>query len=131
MASRESFISGRTGRGPAHTSDRSGTTHDRFMRVTSLVLVPLGLIAAWLIADLAGANFEEARAQLAHPLSALALIAFIALGAAHARRGAESIIIDYVHDPALKEQALVVNKWAARAIAVVWTLAILLIAAPR
>jgi succinate dehydrogenase / fumarate reductase membrane anchor subunit len=45
--------------------------------------------------------------------------------------GVESIIEDYVHDAAQKEKALFVNKWASIAVALLWTLAILLIAAPK
>ena len=130
MTSRTQFISGRTGRGSAYVSDLSGAEHDRFMRFSARILAPLGVVSAWLIAGLAGASFEEARARLAHPIPALTLIAFITLGAFHARYGTESIITDYIHDPALKERALVVNKWALRTIPALWTLAILLIAAP-
>lgn len=131
MSSRTTFISGRTGRGAAYTADASGAPHDRFMRMSSLGLIPLGLLAAWFIAGLAGKSYEAARAELAHPFPALALIAFMALGAAHARLGADNIIIDYVHDPELKEMALRANKWASIALAGLWTFAILLIAAPR
>ncbi len=125
------FISGRTGRGGAYVSDLSGAEHDKFMRATSYALMPLSLLAAWYVVSLSGKSFEAARAELAHPFPALALIAFIVVGMAHACVGAELIIIDYLHEPATKELALKINKWAAIAIAVLWTLAILLIAAPN
>lgn len=131
MTSRTTFISGRTGRGAAFRSDASGAPHDKFMRMSSWGLVPLGLLAAWFIVGLAGKSYEAARAELAHPVPALALIAFMVLGAAHARLGADNIILDYVHDPELKEKAHRANKWASIALAGLWTLAILLIAAPR
>ena len=131
MASETTFISGRTGRGGAYVSDASGASHDRFMRLSAWALAPLGLLSAWFLARLTGLGFEEARAELGRPFPALALIAFIAIGASHARLGAESIILDYIPDEALRGTALLVNTWATRAIAFVWALAILLIAAPR
>ncbi len=131
MTSRTEFISGRTGRGAAFTSDASGTAHDKFMRLSARALLPLGLLAVWFIIGLAGKSYEAARAEIAHPFPALVLIAFIAIAAPHARLGVESIIEDYVHDAALKEKALLANKWTSIVLAVLWTLAILLIAASR
>jgi succinate dehydrogenase / fumarate reductase membrane anchor subunit len=131
MTSRTEFISGRTGRGAAYTSDASGAEHDRFMRLSAYALAPLGLLAAWFIVGLSGKSFEAARAEIAHPFPALALIVFIVAAAPHARMGVESIIEDYVHDAAQKETALRVNKWVSIAMPILWTLAILLIAAPK
>jgi succinate dehydrogenase / fumarate reductase, membrane anchor subunit len=131
MTSKTTFISGRTGRGAAYASDASGAPHDKFMRLSSWGLAPLGLLSAWFIAGLAGKSYEAAWAELAHPFPALTLIAFMVLGAVHARLGADNIILDYVHDPELKEKALRANKWASIALAVLWTFALLLIAAPR
>jgi succinate dehydrogenase / fumarate reductase, membrane anchor subunit len=131
MTSRTTFISGRSGRGAAYVSDASGTPHDKFMRLTARALAPLGALSAWFVIGLAGKSFEAARAELAHPFPALVLIAFILVAMPHARQGVESIVTDYVHDAALKEKALLVNKWVSIAIAALWTLAVLLIAAPR
>ena len=64
-------------------------------------------------------------------MPAIALIAFIVVVAYHARLGVENIIEDYVHDKSLKATALLINKWLVIAIAAVWTLAIMIIAAPR
>ncbi len=125
------FISGRTGRGAAYVSDASGAAHDKFMRLSARALAPLGLLAAWYVVGLSGKSFEEARAEIGRPFPALVLIAFIAIATVHARKGVELIIEDYVHDDETKEKALRVNKWASLAIAVLWTLAILLIAAPK
>ncbi|QGM44755.1 succinate dehydrogenase, hydrophobic membrane anchor protein [Methylocystis heyeri] len=131
MTSRTQFVSGRTGQGAAYVSDRSGSPHDKFMRRSSYALAPLGLVVGWLLVSVSGKSFEAARAEIGRPIPALAIIAFIAIACAHMRLGAESVIIDYVHDPALKEKALVANKWASLAIASVWTLAVLIIAAPK
>lgn len=131
MSSQSRFISGRTGRGEAYSSDASGAAHDKFMRSSAVLLAPLGLLAGWYVARLAGMSYEAARAELAHPLPALALIAFAVVAMPHARTGAESIIVDYVHDPVLKERALAANKWASLAVALLWTVSIMLVAAPR
>jgi succinate dehydrogenase / fumarate reductase, membrane anchor subunit len=131
MTSRTPFISGRTGPGSAFVSDRSGATHDRFMRLSSLVLLPLGVAVALVLASLVGKPYAEARAIIEQPLPALALIAFIIIGMAHACIGAGSIIMDYVHDKRQKALALVANTIAAILIAALWAVAIGLIAASR
>ena len=71
------------------------------------------------------------RAEIGRPIPALVLLAFGVVGMIHARKGMDDIIEDYVHDEALKAQALVANLWASRAIAALWVVAILLIAAPK
>jgi succinate dehydrogenase / fumarate reductase membrane anchor subunit len=131
MTTRTPFISGRTGRGSAFVSDTSGCSHDRFMRISSLILLPLGVAAAFLLASLHGKSYAEARAIVEQPLPALALIAFIIIGMAHAAIGAGSIIIDYIHDKRKKALALVANTIAAMLIAGLWALAIGLIAVFR
>jgi succinate dehydrogenase / fumarate reductase membrane anchor subunit len=125
------FISGRAGRGAAYVSDRAGSRHAKFMRLTARALAPLGVLAAWFLVGAAGEPYEGVRAELGRPFPAIVLIAFIAIAMFHARTGAAEIIEDYVHDEALKQKALVANKWLAIAIAAMWTLAIMLIAAPK
>lgn len=125
------FKSDRTGAGAAFKSDHSGSAHARFMRLSSYALLPLGVLAAWYLAGVAGKPLEGVRAELARPFPAIVLVIFAIIGMAHARQGMTEIIEDYVHDPALKEMALRANKWTAVVVAAVWTFAILLIAAPK
>lgn len=125
------FESGRTGPGDAYVSDRSGSPHAQFMRLTSYALIPLGALSAWWILGLAGKTLEGVRAEIGKPIPALVLLAFGAVGMIHARQGMDDIIEDYVHDEALKTRALVANLWASRVIAALWVVAILLIAAPK
>ncbi|CAN2532179.1 hypothetical+protein [Methylocapsa aurea] len=129
--STSTFQSGRSGKGDAFVSDRAGSLHALAMRHSARALAPLALIAIWLIVGLVGKSYEAARAEIARPLPAIALIAFIVVVAYHARLGMENIIEDYVHDNSLKATALLINKWLVIAIAAVWTLAIMIIAAPR
>jgi succinate dehydrogenase / fumarate reductase membrane anchor subunit len=125
------FNSGRTGRGAAFVADHHGAQHARFMRLTSYALAPLGVLAAWHLAGIVGLPPEGVRAAIGRPFPALVLIAFGVIGMLHAREGMNEIILDYVHDPVLKAKALCANLWAARAISILWTLALMLIAAPK
>ena len=125
------FNSGRTGQGAAYISDHEGSTHARFMRLSACALAPLGVLSAWWLAGLVGQSPEGVRAVIGRPLPAIVLIAFAVLGMLHARQGMTEIIEDYVQDSALKEKALRINKIASIAIAAGWTLAIMLIAAPK
>lgn len=125
------FQSGRTGRGGAYLSDREGSRHARFMRLSAYALAPLGILSAWWLAGIAGKPLDGVRAEIGRPFPAIVLIAFAVIGMVHAYHGMNEIIVDYVHDDALKQQAFRANKWAAIGIAAAWTLAILLIAAPK
>jgi succinate dehydrogenase / fumarate reductase membrane anchor subunit len=125
------FESGRSGQGAAYVSDHEGSAHARFMRLSSYALAPLGVLSGWWLVGLVGKPLEGARAEIGWPLPAIVLISFAVLGMIHARQGMTEIIEDYVHDDALKEKALLANKWASTAIAAAWTLSILLIAAPK
>jgi succinate dehydrogenase / fumarate reductase membrane anchor subunit len=101
------------------------------MRLTSYALVPLGALSAWWILGLAGKTLDGVRAEIGRPFPAIVLLVFGVVGMIHARKGMDDIIEDYVHDEALKAQALVANLWASRAIAALWVVAILLLAAPK
>lgn len=125
------FKSGRAGAGEAFTSDHAGSQHARFMRLSSYALAPLGLLSAWWLSGVVGQNPESLRAVIGRPFPALTLIGFAVLGMIHAREGMHEIILDYVHDPELKRLALSANKWTAAAVAAIWTLAIMIIAAPK
>lgn len=125
------FKSERKGQGEAYVSDHAGSHHALFMRRTSYALAPLGVLAAWFLLGVAGKPLDGVRAEIGRPLPALVLIAFAAIGMLHARQGMNEIIEDYVHDEALKAKALGANKWIAFAVAAIWVVAILIIAAPR
>ncbi len=132
MTSRTPFISGRTGPGSAFVSDRSGETHDRFMRLSSWLLLPLSVAVAFLLASVAAnPSYPEARAIIEQPAAAIALIAFGLLGMAHAVVGAGSIITDYVHDDRKKALAFVANTIGGMLVAGLWAVAIAVIAVSR
>lgn len=129
--SRSSFKSGRTGRGRAFVSDRSGSHHAELMRLTSYALLVLGLPAIWFIVGAVGKSYDEMRLMLGRPFPAIALVAFAGVAVYHMMLGAQNIIDDYVHDERLKAISLDVNKWLSLGVGAVWVLAIMMIAAPR
>lgn len=125
------FDGGRLGPGAAYVADPSGSRHAKFMQLSARALAPLGALAAWFVVGAAGKSYEAAHAYLGRPFPAIVLIAFIVVAMPHAAAGAQSIIDDYVHDEALKAKALAANRWAAKIVALLWTAAILLIAAAK
>lgn len=77
-------------------SARMGTTEAWLVRVTSVALVPLTLGFVWLMLNLLGKDYNGVRAELAHPIPAILLLAFIFAGILHMELGMRSIIVDYI-----------------------------------
>lgn len=125
------FNSGRTGAGKKFVADASGSAHARFMRLSSYVLTPLGILATWWLVGLVGLPIDRVREEIGHPFPALVLIAFAALGMIHAREGMHEIILDYVHDAELKQKAIKANKIISIAIVAIWVVSLMFIAAPH
>jgi succinate dehydrogenase / fumarate reductase membrane anchor subunit len=77
-------------------SARMGTTEAWLVHVTSVALVPLTLGFVWLMLNLLGKDYNGVRAELAHPIPAILLLAFIFAGIVHMELGMRSIIVDYI-----------------------------------
>jgi succinate dehydrogenase / fumarate reductase membrane anchor subunit len=80
--------------GSAHT----GVRHWWLQRLTAVVLVPVGL---WLVISLLGlvsAPHEAARAWLASPGNAIAILLLLGVGFLHLALGLQVVVEDYVHD---------------------------------
>ena len=77
-------------------SARMGTTDAWIIHLTSLALVPLTLGFIWLMLDLLHKDYNGVRAELARPIPAILLLAFILAGIVHMELGMRSIIIDYI-----------------------------------
>jgi len=77
-------------------SARMGTGDAWIVHVTSVALVPLALGFVWLALDLLGKDYNGVRAELARPLPAILLLAFIIAGIVHMELGMRSIILDYI-----------------------------------
>jgi len=78
--------------GPA----RTGTSDAWIVHVTSVALIPLAIAFVWLALDLLGKDYNGVRAELARPLPAILLLAFIIAGIVHMELGMRSIILDYI-----------------------------------
>jgi succinate dehydrogenase / fumarate reductase membrane anchor subunit len=77
-------------------SARMGTTDAWLVHLTSVALVPLTLGLVWLILDLLRKDYNGVRAELARPVPAILLLAFILAGIVHMELGMRSIIVDYI-----------------------------------
>ena len=77
-------------------SARTGTTDAWLVHLTSVALVPLTLGFVWLMLDLLHKDYNGVRAELAHPIPAILLLAFVLAGVVHMELGMRSIIIDYI-----------------------------------
>jgi succinate dehydrogenase / fumarate reductase, membrane anchor subunit len=90
-------------------SAKSGTADAWYMRVTSIVLVPLSIAFVAIILALLGKDYAGVRAELGQPFRAIVMLLFVLSGVFHMKIGMQSIIDDYVHDAHLKEWSLVGN----------------------
>ena len=93
-----------TGLGAAH----HGAGHWLSERVSSLILVPLCVWAAFAALDLAGQNYNGAVTWLHEPLNAVLSVLLVAVGFWHMHTGLRVVIEDYLHGAA-KITAFVAN----------------------
>lgn len=98
---------------------RKATGAARFFqkRFTSMLLLPLTVVAIFLGVTLAGDDQATVARTLGHPVIAVALFAFVVLVAVHMTLGVIDIIGDYVHSPAMNRFATLAT--TAYAVAVV------------
>ncbi len=74
----------------------SAAGHWWIQRITSVLLIPLGVWLLWAGASLAGADHAGAAAFMGRPLNAAAALGLAAIGLYHAQLGLQVIIEDYV-----------------------------------
>lgn len=106
-------------------SAKEGADHFWKQRVTGVANAILGLFLVWLVASLVGADYATAKALLANPLIALALLALVISGTVHMRLGMQTIIEDYVHGEGAKIVCVMLNTFFAASIALACTFAVL------
>ena len=77
-------------------SARMGTTEAWLVHLTAVALIPLTVGIVWLMLDLLRKDYNGVRAELARPIPAILLLAFILAGIVHMELGMRSIIVDYI-----------------------------------
>ena len=77
-------------------SSRTGTADARLIHLTAVALVPLTVGFVWLILDLLRKDYNGVRAELARPIPAILLVAFVLAGIVHMELGMRSVIVDYI-----------------------------------
>ena len=97
-------------------SAKEGANHFWQQRVTAVANIVLGLFLVWLIANMAGQEYETAKSWLANPLVAIALLLLVASGAFHMRLGMQVIIEDYISSESSKIVLLMLNTFFAIAV---------------
>lgn len=90
-------------------SAHAGSGHWKLQRLTAIALVPLGLWFVFAMLALSGEPYEQVRAFFASPFNATMTVLVVIAAFLHARLGIQVIVEDYVHAPALKVTALVLN----------------------
>jgi succinate dehydrogenase / fumarate reductase membrane anchor subunit len=109
-------------------SAKSGARHFWHQRLTAVALVPLTLWFVWSVARYAGAPHGDVVAFLAHPFNAAAMLLFVIAGLYHMVLGVQVVIEDYIHSEGMKLALLLFVNFAAFAIGIVSTIAVLRIA---
>ena len=79
------------------------------MKLTSLALVPLSILALWPLAGAIGQGREAALALYASTTNAVIMILFVAVTFRHLQQGLQVVIEDYVSDHRVRIVALLVN----------------------
>jgi succinate dehydrogenase / fumarate reductase membrane anchor subunit len=80
------------------------------------------------VARYTGASHAEVRQFFANPFNAGLMLIFVLAGAYHMALGVQVIIEDYIHRESTKLGLLVLNQFAAFAVAVICAIAILRLA---
>ena len=106
-------------------SAKAGTEHWWLQRVTAIAGIPLMIFLIGFIMAHIGATRAEMVASLANPLVAILLALTVITLLWHMRLGLQVIIEDYVHAPATKLAALLLNTFFTAAMGVAALYAIL------
>jgi succinate dehydrogenase / fumarate reductase membrane anchor subunit len=106
-------------------SAKEGADHFWQQRLTAVANVFLISWMVWLIASLAGADYETVKASIANPLVAIGLLLLMLSATCHMRLGMQVIIEDYIHNDGPKVALLMLNTFFAVGIALGSAFAIL------
>jgi len=109
-------------------SAQHGATHFWHQRATAVILLPLTIWFVWVVARFTGAELSQVRYFFTNPINASLMLIFVLAGLYHMTLGVQVIIEDYIHRESTRLALLVLNQFAALAIAAVCTIAILRLA---
>jgi succinate dehydrogenase / fumarate reductase membrane anchor subunit len=104
---------------------KEGTSHFWRQRVTAVAGLLLLPPFVWLVAALAGADYDTARRTLSNPIVGVLLLLVIAVSIEHMRIGMQVIIEDYVHGEGSKIALLLLNTFFSYALGLASVLAVL------
>lgn len=91
-------------------SAKDGVKHWWEMKLTSIALIPLSIFALLPLGGMIGSGDPAVVAEVyAAPWNAVMMILFLAVTFRHLQQGIQVVIEDYVHDPAQRTIALVLN----------------------
>ncbi len=105
-------------------SAKEGTAHWWAQRLTSIVLVPLGLWVAYAAVALVGADLAAFKAWLAAPWNTLLMVLFVGTMFYHLQLGLQVVVEDYMPGQKAKVTTLVLIKLGAISLGVSSILAI-------
>ena len=107
-------------------SARSGTHHWWMLRLTSLALIPLAFYPlVMLVVHAVYGGYDSVLAWVKTPYAAGAVILFLGVSFHHAANGLQTVVEDYVHCACVKTILLIGIKFAAVALVVIGSLAVL------
>ena len=109
-------------------SAKDGTHQWWMQRVTAVALVPLMIWLAFAVARIASMDYEQARAWVASPLSAVLVLATVWALFLHAKLGIQVIVEDYAASERLKVVAVMLINFVLILLALAAAVSVLRIA---
>jgi succinate dehydrogenase / fumarate reductase, membrane anchor subunit len=107
---------------------KEGVGHWWSSRLTSIALIPLGVLFLFPFVRMLGASHAEVVAVYANPFHAIVAILFIGVTFLHLQQGLQVVIEDYVHSRPLRTAALLANIGLTWAVGLAGVFAVLRIA---
>ncbi len=109
-------------------SAKEGTAHWWHLKVTSVALVPLFVIAMAYVISLVGSDYERVRYILSLPFTSVILLLLIATTFYHLKLGLQVVIEDYIHVEVTKTILLMLNTFFCAIVGLASALAVLKLA---
>ncbi len=109
-------------------SAKAGLHHWWHQRVSAVAMVGLVCWMVFLVISLAGADYTQASALIAHPAHATVLVLFVAVGLWHASLGLQVVLEDYVAHEGARLIAVLAVKMVAAVVAVLAIISVLKVA---